>query len=551
MKKVISLVLFVLMLCSMFTVLPSASAAETYVAGTEVKVIVSLPNTDAFTAVDGTVTYGSSLEYVADSLALPHVADATTNTSETGVIYFNASSATAAYDISADNVLLTANFTVLEDTSAIDVVTAIDEIFVLDGTTMNDVDATTETTIEVVSAPTEPTTESTTPSEEETEATEPEVPTEGVSIYGDINLTLTAEDDGLYSGTINIDEGTYEYRVSVEGTPYCYGGTFTDTVSVPYYSQFKAATTFIATGGKYTFTFNTNTNVLRVTFKPYSELVELFGDINIELFNSSGSMYTGSVRLDAGSYQFRVKEFGVQMCFGYTFEDHVYEIVYNADWTSATTFNATGGLYTIKYDTDANALTVQHAVAGLGDVRIFGDINLDLAKESDTLYSATTVLEAGTYAFRIDEMGTTMCFGGEFTESIYKVEYRSTWKSSTSFTVEKSKYLFRYDSETNQLTVLCFPIEEKVSIFGDIELELTKGSDGVTYTGKIDLEAGTYAFRVDEMGTTMCFGGTVTDGINATYSSSFVSATTFNATGGTYYFQYNTETDKLLVTKVS
>ena len=371
-----------------------------------------------------------------------------------------------------------------------------------------------------------------------------------VSIYGDINLDLTSDDATTYTGTVDLDEGTYTFRVSESGTAMCNGSTFTDTIyNIPYYSEFKSATTLNVSGGRYTFIYNASTNCLTVKYKPYSELVEIFGDINVELVKGSGSVFTGSARLEAGSYNFRINEMGTQMCFGYTFDDHVYKIVYNADWTSATTFNANGGLYSFKYDTETNELTVQHTAEGVGDVRIFGDIELNLIKDYGTLYSVTTTLTAGTYQFRVDELGTTYCNGSSFTESIYQIAYSSDWKSATTFNVEDGKYTFRYDTSTHKLTVLYAPLEQKVSIFGDIELELTN-STGTHYTGTVTLEAGTYAFRVDEFGITMCYGGTYTDTMSyVTYSSDFSSATTFNATGGDYTFTYNTETNRLSVTK--
>ncbi len=374
-----------------------------------------------------------------------------------------------------------------------------------------------------------------------------------VSIFGDINLDLADNDgDGTYEGYVDLQAGTYTYKINEEGVELGNGSSFTDELyKITYDATFKKATTLVVSGGRYTFSFATSTNKLTVNYKPFDEIVELFGDINVTLYKSSGTLFTGSARLDAGSYDFRVNEMGVQHCFGYTFDDAVYKITYNPDWTSATTFVASGGLYTFKYDVEANQLTVLHAAAGLGDVRIFGDINLNLAKDYGTLYSATTTLQAGTYTFRVDELGTTMCNGSTFTESIYKITYSSEYKKATTFNVENGKYTFRYDTATNQLTVLYAPPAQTVSIFGDIDLELTKGT-GTTYTATTTLAAGTYAFRIDEFGTTLCFGGTFTDEIgNKVYSTDFVSATTFKATGGTYKFSFNTETNKLIVKKTA
>ena len=402
--------------------------------------------------------------------------------------------------------------------------------------------------------PTEPVTD---PTEPETDPTEPETtapidnPAEKVSIFGDINVELAEEDTNIYTGSINLDAGTYTFKVNVFGTEYGYNGKYTDTIAgIPYSSSYKAATTFTATGGKYTFRFNTKNNMLTIKCKPYSELVELFGDINVELFKASGSVYSGSARLDAGEYTFRINEMGQQMCFGYKFTDSVVGIEYKDSWTGATTFVATGGIYTINYDTETNKLTFMHAPKGLGEVRIFGSLGLDLAVENGTsYYSATTSLAAGEYTFRIDELGTTMCFGGKFTDSIYEYEYKSEWKGASTFTATGGKYTFRYNAETNKLTISRAEIEQKVSIFGDINFDLAT-TDDVVYTGVVTLEAGTYTFRIDDFGTTYCFGGTFKNSIDKVYSSSYKAATIFEANGGDYKFTYNKNTHKLIVLSV-
>ncbi len=379
------------------------------------------------------------------------------------------------------------------------------------------------------------------------------LPTDKVGVFGDVNVDFTEVDTNIYSGTADLDAGTYTFRVNEFGTQMCFGYSYTDTMyNVQYSPDYKSATTLTATGGRYTFTYNTSTNRLTIKFKPYADLVELFGDINVELVrtSSTSTIYTGSARVEAGSYTFKINDQGVEKGFGYTFEDVVYNVAYNEAWTGATTFNATGGIYSVKYDASTSQLTFKHATPGVGDVRVFGDINVDLVKDYGTLYSATQALEAGTYEIRVDSFGETLCNGSEFTDTIYKVEYKSEWKSATKFNATAGKYTFRFDSATNQLTILYAPLEEKVSIFGDIELELTS-SDSVKYTGRTTLAAGTYSFRVDDFGITYCCGGTFTDAMGSVqYSSEYKSATTFVATGGDYGFSYDKTTHKLTVYKI-
>ena len=373
--------------------------------------------------------------------------------------------------------------------------------------------------------------------------------TKNVSVFGDVNLELTKEADrNVYTGTTDLQAGTYTFRINELGTTMCYGGTFTDTMnSILYSSAWKSATTFKATGGRYTFSYNADTDKLTVKFKSFSEIAELFGDINVELVKSKTGLFSGIARLDAGTYTFRINDQGTTKCCGGKFNDSIYQIEYNSAWKSATTFVVTGGTYSIQYDPSTSKLKVLRSVGGLGDVRIFGDIELDLVKEKGTIYSASTNLKAGKYAFRVDDFGTTMCNGGSYTDSIYNVQYSSAWKSETTLTATGGKYTFTYDSSTDKLKVLYTPAAKTVSIFGDINLTLTKGTSNV-YTGSTKLKSGTYSFRIDELGTTMCNGGTYTDTINTQYSSDWKAATKLNATGGTYTFKYNADTNKLTVT---
>ncbi|MEE0265157.1 MAG: GLUG motif-containing protein [Acutalibacteraceae bacterium] len=376
----------------------------------------------------------------------------------------------------------------------------------------------------------------------------------GVSVVGDINLTLEETDENIYTGIIELQAGTYKFNVDDNGTKLGMNYTYTDTATIDYSAGFKAQTTFKATGGRYTFTYNASKKLLKIKFKSFDDIVELFGDINVELVRNSAdsTAFTGSARIDTGSYKFKINDQGTIMGFGYSFDDVVYNVAYNSAWSGATTFNATGGIYSVVYDTKTNKLTFKHAPKGLGDVRVFGDFNLPLANQGENIYSATKTLEVGTYQFRVDSLGTTVCNGSEFTNNMNGVEYKSEWKGATTFKVTaKQKFTFIFDANTNKIKILNSPIDtSKVLVaFENSNLEL-KSTDGVNYTATTTLDAGTYTFRMDEFGVTLGYGGTYTDTIpGAKYSSSYASATTFTATGGNYKFSYNVKTDVLKVTK--
>ncbi|MEE0266191.1 MAG: hypothetical protein UD936_11245, partial [Acutalibacteraceae bacterium] len=375
-----------------------------------------------------------------------------------------------------------------------------------------------------------------------------------VAVTGDVSLTLEETDDNIYTGVAELQEGLYSFNINDNGTTLGMDYTYTDTGTIDYSKGFKAPSKLIASGGRYTFTYNASTKVLRIRYKSFADIVELFGDINVELVRTSvdSTVFTGSARVEAGSYTFKINDQGTKMGFGYSFDDVVYNVEYSGAWSGATTFNATGGIYSVKYDTATNKLTFKHAPKGLGDVRIFGDINIPLAGQGNNIYSAQTVLDAGTYQFRVDSLGTTVCNGSEFTDVMNGVEYNPDWKAATTFTsTEKQKFTFIFNADTNRIKIFNAPIDTtKVLVAFEERVLILSSTDGVNYTATTALDAGTYAFRMDEFGVTLGYSGTYTDEIKGIkYNASYSSATTFNATGGEYTFSYNINTDVLKVTK--
>ncbi|MEE0265119.1 MAG: leucine-rich repeat domain-containing protein [Acutalibacteraceae bacterium] len=374
------------------------------------------------------------------------------------------------------------------------------------------------------------------------------------TICGDISLDLEETNDNIFTGDIDLEPGAYSFNIKVNSIIRGYNYTYNDGGTINFSAGYKAPTTLNATGGRYRFTYYGATQTLKIQRKDIEEIVELFGDIKVDLVKSSGSstVYTGSARLEAGTYSFKINEKGTKMGLGYTFNDVVYGAQYNSAWSGSTIFNATGGIYSISYDTATDKLTFKHAPKGLGNVRVFGDINLPLASQGYYVYSATKTLDVGTYQFRIDALGKTVCNGSEFTNGMNGVQYNPEWKAATTFNVtEKQKFTFIFDARSNKIKVFNYPIDTtKVLVaFEDSSLELTS-TDGENYTATTELEAGTYSFRMDEFGVTLGYGGTYSDNINAIkYSEGYVSATTLKATGGSYTFSYNIKTDELTVAK--
>ncbi|RGY70035.1 hypothetical protein DXA25_08750 [Ruminococcus bromii] len=71
--------------------------------------------------------------------------------------------------------------------------------------------------------------------------------------------------------------------MSVNGVAFGNGSTFTDkTTNAKYNSKWTSSTTLKATGGKYTFKFNTAKNTLTIEYLAPSK-ASIVGDINLDL----------------------------------------------------------------------------------------------------------------------------------------------------------------------------------------------------------------------------------------------------------------------------
>jgi nitrogen fixation protein FixH len=274
--------------------------------------------------------------------------------------------------------------------------------------------------------------------------------TNEVSLTGDIDLALAETAEGVFSAETKLAQGTYNFKVNNNGTELGNGTACTDEMSnVTYKSSWKSATPFTATGGTYTFTFDTNTN--KLTVERQAEGVSVVGDINLQLTETADGVYSAETKLSQGTYNFKINNNGTEYGKGTAYTDTITNVVYKTSWKSATPFTATGGTYTFTFDTNTNKLTVERQAEG---VSVIGDINLQLTETADGVYSAETKLAQGTYNFKINNFGTEYGKGTAYTDTITNVVYKTAWKSATPFTATGGTYTFTFDTNTNKVTVV-------------------------------------------------------------------------------------------------
>lgn len=380
-------------------------------------------------------------------------------------------------------------------------------------------------------------------------ATEPTQPQSGVSVTGDIALPLADDGNGIYTGSTELEAGSYTFKMSVNGVAFGNGSTFTDkTTNAKYNSKWTSSTTLKATGGKYTFKFNTAKSTLTIEYLAPSK-ASIVGDINLDLqATKDANVYSASVKLNKGNYEFRVMNQGVRYCCGYTYKDFTVGSQFNSKWSSASTLAASGGTYTFSYDIDTNKLTISYLPSG-AEVSVVGNFTLALAKtDKENVYSGTKTLKAGNYQIKMNNYGKLCGTSAVVKDVTPGLVFNPKWSKYTTFVATGGTYTFTYNTATNTLVVTADKGDIPVKVTGDINLTLKK-SDANVFTGSVKLKKGDYSFKMNVNGTDFCNGTTIRNATTGTikYNSKYTSASTLVAVGGTYTFAYNALTNQLSV----
>ncbi|MBE6734127.1 MAG: hypothetical protein E7563_02130, partial [Ruminococcaceae bacterium] len=330
-----------------------------------------------------------------------------------------------------------------------------------------------------------------------------------VSISGTFNGWDTSADkmiavDGDTAAvTMFLDAGTYEFKVSTTtGIWYGNSGTIEDTTGSTGWTMRSSVDdncTLVATGGKYTFKFNVSTGKLVVEYENTTDTTSDFylkGTFNDWkdnypfVYSSGDNIVTTTVALDAGTYTFKINNADEDIW--YSNAGTINDTTGTTGWTMRTTVSdkctltASGGNYTFAFNLSTQKLTVTT------DATITTATQATDAEET-TAEITTTEAPAGTGFF----------LKGDFND----------W------------------SELNQF-------------------DETDDSNVVTST--VELEEGTYKFKVHDTNTSKWRSnkGTVYDTTGTsgwTMSSTVEDNCTLVAKGGTYTFNFNTNTCKLVI----
>lgn len=298
------------------------------------------------------------------------------------------------------------------------------------------------------------------------------------------NLELTHQKGDIQSGEIVLPEGTYEFNIHkgdafniLNGNNIMgYNKTINDSTrgKLTCNPRYKSKTKLVATGGTYSFEFNTKTNALSVKRTGDIPQVYLSGInlsisrmLNLPLKPISGtSLYTASVYLPNNfSYQFKLVSNGVKLGATRITSMHPYEadrtVTLSADGRRNIDVSTQGGFVTFIFDQATNEFTTKKAIPHSKDIEIrnnihiaSGNFELELDDNNGQSDIATGIitLEKGIYPFKLYNHG--VAYGSN---SIYHNKGTRTLNSSfilpSVLVADGGRYKFNFEKSTGRLFI--------------------------------------------------------------------------------------------------
>ena len=244
----------------------------------------------------------------------------------------------------------------------------------------------------------------------------------GYTVIGDISLMLNNISGTKVSGDIALPAGTYNLKIAKGSKQFGYKKTVTDYCNgLTLKEIYSSYITLNATGGTYTFQFDTKTNKLVIKHQSNMPNEYLVGDLDVILKPvANRPLSIGTQQLSRGTYKFKVSIGGKECGYNKVLNNAtVGGLTVNSKYQAYITLNATGGLYTFKLNTETNQLIVQYTPASnetKTDIHISGDFNLVMNDESEfnqnsTIATGTIYLEDGCYTFKVHNYGIVYTAG--------------------------------------------------------------------------------------------------------------------------------------------
>ncbi|MEF2920589.1 MAG: leucine-rich repeat protein [Acutalibacteraceae bacterium] len=240
----------------------------------------------------------------------------------------------------------------------------------------------------------------------------------GYEVIGDVRLVMKNIGATKVKGNVALPAGTYKIKIARGPKQFGYNKVVADSCNgLTLNEKYSSYITLKATGGIYTFQFDTKTKGLVIKRDSNLPNKYLVGDLGVALKAVKDKrLYTGTQQLPAGTYKFKVSIDGKEYGYDKALSNYSQEtIAVNSEHTGDITINTTGALYVFTLDTYSNELTIYRVDINNQyekDVHITGTVNLELNITSSTGEAVGYKrLSAGCYTFMLYNHGVVYTSG--------------------------------------------------------------------------------------------------------------------------------------------
>ena len=283
------------------------------------------------------------------------------------------------------------------------------------------------------------------------------------TVTGDITLTLNPVSTTKVGGSIVLPAGIYKLKIAKGSHQFGYNKTVSDYCNgLSLSEKYISYITLNATGGTYTFQYDTSTNKLVIKYDSNMPNEYLVGDLDTILKPVAGkTLAIGSQNLDAGTYKFSLSIGGTEYGYNATVNDETTgSLSLSEKYTSQITLNVTGGMYTFVLNTSTNRLEIRYTPTvdeNKDDVHISGGFDLVLNDKADdgsdlTTAIGITTLSEGTYTFKVHNYGIVYTAGAVINDKATK-NLSNKYTTPVTLNANGGTYKFVFNKETGSLTV--------------------------------------------------------------------------------------------------
>ncbi len=362
----------------------------------------------------------------------------------------------------------------------------------------------------------------------------------GINGNWETGIKMSNSGGSTYKATIKLGAGYYNFKIKHGDNWYGNNGTIEDTTD--YTSStgwgmdpFAGDCTLNAIGSTYTFTFNTSTKMLKITY--------IAPTYTVTFKNWDGTVLST-------------------------------QTVKRGDAAKAPTVPAREGSIFIGWDRDYSWIYEDMVITTLyadNNINLMGDFNewsgTTMTHLHDSIFGANIELASGTYGFKVKIGESWLGNSGTIVDTTTTTS-ETGWEMSSSVgdncTLKATGgiYSFAFDVQTKMLIITYLGSGEgldNVSLMGEFNdwagTEMTKEEEteeSTVYTAMVELEAGTYRFKIKNGLTWFGFNGTIEDTTTTTSETGLQMSVeagdcTLVATGGLYKFIFDTTTNMLIV----